>query len=287
MAWLSKTNWLAPDRPVLATVLNNLGLDGRTWGGNVDAGGYSLLNLGGVQVNAGAKIGIGATAQYPLDLRGTAPVVFRLGCEVGADSGLYIHGWAANGFSIGGNVVFNGANWIAKAANYAMIGFTQEYIDLIAGTGATPGASVVPPISTLRIVGPILGINNNYPSAQVHIGTASDAAAPQTVTSWDNRHVVIGQGGSGSSTKGGVGISFDQTSNVGYVHSCQPGSAWGRLVLQGFGGYLVQGIPTAAITDAYLANRQMSIWYDSGNNRLAVRVRGADGVLKTGYIAVS
>ncbi len=50
MAWLSPTNWQPPDKPVLATVLNNLGLDLRTWGGNVDAGGNSLLNLNSLAV---------------------------------------------------------------------------------------------------------------------------------------------------------------------------------------------------------------------------------------------
>ena len=68
MAWLSKTDWLAADKPVLATVLNNIGLDLRTWGGNVDAGGNSLANLAGIIGANGAlgvtgKVGIGTP--YP------------------------------------------------------------------------------------------------------------------------------------------------------------------------------------------------------------------------------
>lgn len=45
MAWNSSTSWVSGDTPTLATVLNNIGLDIRTWGGNVDGGGYNLTNL--------------------------------------------------------------------------------------------------------------------------------------------------------------------------------------------------------------------------------------------------
>lgn len=61
MAWLSSIVWAITDTPVLATVVNNIGKDIRTWGGNVDAGGNDLTNTGSVLLNAGKKIGIGTT----------------------------------------------------------------------------------------------------------------------------------------------------------------------------------------------------------------------------------
>lgn len=44
MAWLTRTNWVNTEKPV-ANDLNNIGLDIRTWGDNVNAGGYGLSNL--------------------------------------------------------------------------------------------------------------------------------------------------------------------------------------------------------------------------------------------------
>jgi hypothetical protein len=49
MAWLSIITHASGDTPVLATVLNNIGADIRTWGANVDAGGYELTNIGGLR----------------------------------------------------------------------------------------------------------------------------------------------------------------------------------------------------------------------------------------------
>lgn len=44
MAWLSRANW-APSDVLSYTALNNLANDIRTWGGNVNAGGYKLFNF--------------------------------------------------------------------------------------------------------------------------------------------------------------------------------------------------------------------------------------------------
>src|SRR5262245_29849749 len=52
MAWLTRTNWLTGDVPS-ATEFNNFGLDIRTWGSNVDAAGYQLVNVGAIASRAG------------------------------------------------------------------------------------------------------------------------------------------------------------------------------------------------------------------------------------------
>ena len=53
MAWLSSTS-LNGGSTLTATLLNNLANDIRTWGGNVDAGGYTLLNAS-VRVGNGSN----------------------------------------------------------------------------------------------------------------------------------------------------------------------------------------------------------------------------------------
>lgn len=47
MSWLTRTNWVTGNQPSAAD-FNAPGFDLRTWGGDVDAGGYSLLNVGGI-----------------------------------------------------------------------------------------------------------------------------------------------------------------------------------------------------------------------------------------------
>lgn len=52
MAWLTRTTWVNGD-PVSHTDLNNVGLDIRTWGANVDAGGHSLVNVASISYVSG------------------------------------------------------------------------------------------------------------------------------------------------------------------------------------------------------------------------------------------
>lgn len=64
MAWNTSTSWVTSDAPVLATVINDIGLDIRTWGGNVDAGGYYLANLERLGLTATSLIYRPADAGY-------------------------------------------------------------------------------------------------------------------------------------------------------------------------------------------------------------------------------
>lgn len=56
MAWRSRVNWSAQDNRPTWQDLNSWGLDLRTWGGNVDAGGYSLANVFDVAASGMVKI---------------------------------------------------------------------------------------------------------------------------------------------------------------------------------------------------------------------------------------
>ncbi len=50
MAWQSRVNWSAQDNRPTWQDLNSWGLDIRTWGGDVDGGGYSIQNLGNLSL---------------------------------------------------------------------------------------------------------------------------------------------------------------------------------------------------------------------------------------------
>ena len=69
--------------------------------------------------------------------------------------------------------------------------------------------------------------------------TANDTD-PLTIAAWDSRHFVIG----GTASSGGIGMSYDQTNNVGYITALSPGVAFRSLVLQPSGGNV--GIGTTA-----------------------------------------
>ncbi len=80
MAWLTRTNWLTTEKPT-ATDFNNIGLDIRTWGGNVDAGTYNLSNVGVLYGNT--RFEITATPADALGGLISAPVLVAAGTQTG------------------------------------------------------------------------------------------------------------------------------------------------------------------------------------------------------------
>ncbi len=87
-----------------------------------------------------------------------------------------------------------------------------------------------------------VGIGTTAPQGRLQVVTANDSA-PATITAWDARHFVVGAGG----RTGGIGMSYDQTNNVGYIEALSPNAFWRNLVLQSGGGNV--GIGTAAPAD--------------------------------------
>lgn len=69
MAWNSRTNWGPSDNKPTYTDLNSWGLDLRTWGGNVDAGGYNLTNLGSLSATT-----VSATAAVSASFAGAVGI---------------------------------------------------------------------------------------------------------------------------------------------------------------------------------------------------------------------
>jgi len=76
------------------------------------------------------------------------------------------------------------------------------------------------------------------------VATANDTN-PLFVTAWDSRHFVVG----GTASGGGIGLSYDQTNNVGYISSLSPNVSWRNLVLQPGNGNV--GIGTGATAPAH------------------------------------
>ena len=86
-----------------------------------------------------------------------------------------------------------------------------------------------------------VGIGTTAPLGRLQVATANDTN-PSSVAAWDSRHFVIG----GSASGGGIGLSYDQTNNVGYISSLSPNVSWRNLVLQPGGGNVGIGTGTTA-----------------------------------------
>jgi hypothetical protein len=86
-----------------------------------------------------------------------------------------------------------------------------------------------------------VGIGTTAPLGRLQVVTSNDAV-PTNVVAWDSRHLVIG----GSANTGGIGFSYDQINNVGYIGALSPNAAWRNLVLQSGGGTVGIGTGTTA-----------------------------------------
>jgi hypothetical protein len=131
------------------------------------------------------------------------------------------------------------SNVAAVADNATQLGGISSGGFIQNSTAAQPGTNFN--ISGNGTVGGTLsagavGIGTSAPLGKLQVITTNDTN-PTQVTAWDSRHVVIG--GPGSS--GGIGISYDQTNQVGYIQALSPSAAWRNLFLQRGGGSVLIG----------------------------------------------
>jgi hypothetical protein len=97
-----------------------------------------------------------------------------------------------------------------------------------------------------------IGIGTPGPLGKLQVVTADDTN-PSIISAWDNRHFVIGA----SANSGGIGFSYDQTNDVGYIEALSPGAAWRNLVLQVGGGNI--GIGTTSPADKLDVNGDLRV----------------------------
>jgi hypothetical protein len=131
VAWLSLTTHASGDTPVLATVLNNIGADIRTWGGAVDGGGNALANISSLAVYGSAGIGIATSSadfasglKYTFARDGSSGFLFITGGQDGFSGFTFktkTGGSTISPFSILNNGVIKLANTPVYADNAAAI----------------------------------------------------------------------------------------------------------------------------------------------------------------------
>jgi hypothetical protein len=112
--------------------------------------------------------------------------------------------------------------------------FVNDSTTGIGSSGPGSGSAFVMTLDSGRV-----GIGTETPLARLQVVTSNDAN-PLFIAAWDSRHFVIG----GPASSGGIGMSYDQTNNVGYITSLSPNVAFRNLALQAVGGNV--GIGTAS-----------------------------------------
>ena len=167
----------------------------------------------GAQVTQSNSLVLGANAKVGI---GTTAPAFKLEVVEPSNTGLRVQTNATGGTvaSFGGNGAFE-----------------------IDANGEVGGRFTVSENGTV-------GMGTNSPLGKLQVVTADDTN-PLFVTAWDNRHFVVG----GSASSGGVGLSYDQANDVGYISSLSPNAFWRHLVLQAGGGNV--GIGTFTTTPAH------------------------------------
>lgn len=191
MAWETNSTYLTTDPPiVLADVLQYIANDIRAWGGNVDAGGYSLVNCTGVtgitgsnpltfktnstermRIVAGGSVGIGTTSpERLLDVGPSADSQVRVGGYGG------VSGDQSGGAMFGENIYRDSAGAYRAYVTHGSLGgggiiVTSGSISLVTYTGASTAGSTVSPTAKLSITAAGLVSITNLPTY------ASNAAA--------------------------------------------------------------------------------------------------------------
>jgi hypothetical protein len=95
-------------------------------------------------------------------------------------------------------------------------------------------------VSRLNVTqGGTIGIGDSGPLGKLGVATTSDTT-PSALATWDTRHFVVG----GTANTGGIGISYNQSSDTAYIQTAKPNVGYGATVLQPFGGNVGIGVTT-------------------------------------------
>lgn len=215
--WLFKSDWdTAPRNPTWADFVNLAKDQGRAgfgaWGGNVDAGGYSLSNLAGIS-GVGGMLGLGTTR---LNLGGNpSTAAFSV--------------WNATSADI--TVQYDGQQlwWLASADTAGVL--------KIGGQGTTK-----PALAAINITsGGNVGIWTASPAAVLHCArSADDGAALLRLTG-----AGFGYNFSRSPATGWLHVQGDQSGNNGFSFLSNLGVS--RFSIDGATGIIKHGVGTTPV----------------------------------------
>lgn len=211
-----------------------------------DAGSLRLQSSGGAGsvniVHPTGFVGVGvANPQLPLEVNGHTTLnggsLFLPGqgqdVNTAAQAGIF---WKGNSFGSG---VYNygiyrtPGNWTANNFQQLRVQFDTG-IQLGAGTGANAGSdkSYVDIVNGkgLMVSSGNLGVGLTTPKAKAHVVTSNSDG---DVAEWNDGQFVVGQSPSSGANSGGVALSYNHTSKVGYVSAHAPGDSVRDLALRG------------------------------------------------------
>lgn len=163
MAWQSSTAWTGTDTPVLATVLNGIGSDLRTWGGAVDAGGYGLSNLSSLLINSAA---------------GPSSAQVRVSANNAGSVSLFAY--AADNCSLNFDSDFSSGAWRARNTSAFQFYKTGGKLTLYADSGLVSGNTFTPTARITILSDGKMGLGKAAPGtalAVVGLPTHADNAA--------------------------------------------------------------------------------------------------------------
>jgi hypothetical protein len=258
MAWNSSTSWSASDTPAMYQVLNNIGLDIRTWGGNVDGGGYELDNIQGTRFIPGALPGTTYTVASATWSAATATVTigthFIAVGQLVTISGINPSGFNASSVKVTavtattisysvavnpGTYVSGGSVLVGTAPTAGMVAIDPNMTVLMYNGSSWQAATTTSPPGVWRAGSgaPSSGLGNNG-DMYLNVSTG-DVYGPKTAGSWGGIIVNLkgpqGQAavwwtGSGapSSGLGNNGDMYLDTS-TGNVYGPKTSGAWGSI----------------------------------------------------------
>jgi hypothetical protein len=184
-------------------------------------------------------IGTGSAPTRKLEVRGGS-IFHQYSTDAGTEYGFYT---ALNNNHFTSNLYFDG-QWkmiatgkgalISTAPNNGGNAFTVYSDNTSRSANA---AATLTQLFAVTMNGTV-GVGAVNPLGKLHIVTSS--YTDTSVPAWDNHFFLVGA----DANAGAISLSYNQTTNTGYLMSLSPNTAWRNTVIQPFGGKV--GIGTTA-----------------------------------------
>ena len=281
MAWLSRVNFIASDTLSFSDI-NNLGNDIRSWGGNVNGGGYTLSNVaisattltasglisGGSAsitgaVSAGSISASGAVSAFSLTANGGINVNTGLVVTGGGQTGLvYVSG-------LGGMVV-------GTTSAHPLIVYVNNAERMRILTTGEVGIGTASPQTKLEVAGNIRASSTGATEMQLSTSSASTTTAhiigALSDSGFNYANLILSSNATRFHISGSEKMRIDSTGNVGIGTTSPAASA--KLDIGGTTGALLVPRLTTTERNALTAVNGMII-YNTTDNQMQGRINGA------------